>query len=79
MNSASFYSEIKNKFGINTYVISADTEAHLSVLGVLPSNLSDAVILDLGGASSELIYVSDKKIKVFESFKVGAVSMAKDF
>lgn len=78
-NGASFYSVVNNKFGIKTNIISADTEAQLSVLGVLPSNLSNAVILDLGGASSELIYVSDKKINLFESFKVGAVSMAKDF
>jgi exopolyphosphatase / guanosine-5'-triphosphate,3'-diphosphate pyrophosphatase len=78
-NSEEFYARIKKDFSIETKIISAEDEALFSMMGVVPNDVEETLVLDLGGASTELIYVRNGKIVTFKSFKIGAVNISKDF
>lgn len=56
-NSAEFFAEVKEKFGIPVRVISGEEEALLSFRGALPAgaDLSRIAVLDIGGGSSEIV------------------------
>ncbi|MCO4792980.1 MAG: hypothetical protein KC493_04670 [Bacteriovoracaceae bacterium] len=83
-NSKEFFSNVKSEFGFEVKIISGDGEAHYTARGVTLSILdnegSDVVIMDVGGASTELILVKSKPFKVKRSISlpVGSVR-AKDW
>ncbi len=61
-NASSFFEKIKNELRLEIKIINADGEAYYTALGVA-SSLSDisipsAVIMDIGGASTELIKIT---------------------
>lgn len=77
-NSKDFYDKIKNELGFKTQIISSQGEAYYTALGVSTSlEKGDApiVIMDVGGASTELIRVSRSPFKILEtvSLPVGSV------
>jgi len=74
-NSKSFYSHIENSFEINTKIISPEVEAEFSIIGVVGSKKEELILIDLGGASTEIIYINKGEIQLFKSFKVGAVNV----
>ena len=66
--------------GINLEIISGKTEAYLSYLGVINTiDVKDAVIFDLGGASTEVILVKDRKLVDSVSLPIGCVNLTKNF
>lgn len=66
--------------GINLEIISGKTEAYLSYLGVINTiDVKDAVIFDLGGASTEVILVRDRKLVDSVSLPIGCVNLTKTF
>ena len=66
--------------GINLEIISGKTEAYLSYLGVINTiAVNDAVIFDLGGASTEVILVRDRKLVESVSLPIGCVNLTKNF
>ena len=77
-NAEDFFLSIKKDFGFNTTLISSDGEAYYTALGV-SSSLSKAgavTIVDIGGASSELIHVeTEPRLNVCDSISlpVGSV------
>lgn len=79
-NSKSFFEKIKNEFGFHVQIISGEAEAYYSTTGILFDNRiteSEITIMDIGGASTELIKVDVKNKKILESFSmpVGAVRL----
>lgn len=77
-NSKQFYENIKNTLSLNVRLITAKGEAYYTALGVLKmSKLKDenVVILDVGGASSELIKVNTVNFEIIStiSLPVGSV------
>ncbi len=77
-NSKEFYAKIKNDFGFTTQIISSQGEAYYTALGVassLEKSDSPIVIMDIGGASTELIRISRSPFKILEtiSLPVGSV------
>ncbi len=75
-NASSFFSDLKAKYGINIQTISGEGEAYFSTKGILLDHKldKDIVIMDIGGASTELISVGvDGKIKNSVSFPIGSV------
>ena len=78
-NSEEIFSEIRDKFGINFYIISGKVEAKLTFLGVqnafkklgINENFS---VIDIGGASSEIC--EDEN---FMSFKFGIITFFEKF
>ena len=67
------------KYGIKTKIISADDEALFSVRGVVAGDKRETVLIDLGGASTEVILVRKNTIEKFKSFQIGAVNKASTF
>ena len=78
-NSHEFLGKIFHDYNIKTNIISPEKEATFSLTGVIHDNLDEALILDLGGASTELIYVKKQKIEKFFSFEIGSVNQSINF
>lgn len=77
-NSREFFKKIKEDLGINIQIISSDGEAYYTALGVVSSlsNPSDnIVVMDIGGASTELISIKTNPFKIEKSISlpVGSV------
>ena len=75
-NKAEFLELIGKETGIKIRVLSGEEEAKLDFLGVMDkAKVSDAVILDTGGGSTEFIGVKDGKIIGAESVQIGSRSI----
>ena len=65
-NSGHFLESVSKKTGLNLEIICQETEAKLAVSGCVPlidSNCDYALIFDIGGGSSELIWIDIQKIQ----------------
>ena len=90
-NSAEFFRQIRAEFGIEFNIISGEVEAYLTRLGVenrakiLNLNLKDSLLIDLGGASTEISFGEVNRsfsfgiITALESDKRAEISMAIEF
>jgi exopolyphosphatase/guanosine-5'-triphosphate,3'-diphosphate pyrophosphatase len=80
-NADDFFLMIKSKLNLHTKKISGEGEAYYTAMGVI-SGLRDApsevVIMDIGGASTELIRVNTKESKIESSISlpIGSVRAA---
>ena len=62
-NGGRLVKQVQAQTGIDLEIISGKTEAYMSYLGVINTiNVRDAVIFDLGGGSTEIILVRDRKL-----------------
>lgn len=79
-NGAKLAKAVSEASGINLEIISGKTEASLSYLGVINTiDVKDAVVFDLGGASTEVILVRDRKLVESVSLPIGCVNLTKNF
>lgn len=80
-NKAVFLQRCKQELGLNFQILTGLEEANYDYLGVLATlkDIQDAVILDTGGASVELIAVKNRKNIGHISVPFGAVSLAERF
>ena len=79
-NGVDFINDAKS-IGINISIISGLEEGELEYLGVnagLP-NMEKPLIVDVGGGSTEVIYLDDNNEIIAESFKIGVVKLADQF
>lgn len=79
-NQKQFLKRVKNDIGINLNVISGTKEAYLDFVGVsetLPA--TNAVIIDTGGASAEIILVQNGKVSNLISIPIGSVTLSSKF
>ncbi|MBI9072117.1 MAG: hypothetical protein JEY94_10995 [Melioribacteraceae bacterium] len=77
-NSDSIIKVVKEKFEININVIDGNTEAEYSFLGATSSYLdlpNDKIVIDIGGASTEIVVGDNNGIKYSKSFNIGAVKL----
>lgn len=75
-NGPELAAAIKKKTGITLEIISGKTEAYMSYLGVINTiPIKDALIFDLGGGSTELILIKDKKMVDSISLPIGCVNL----
>ena len=81
VNGDKFIKSVKEQTGIDIKVISGEKEASLDFKGVLSglSDITDCLITDTGGGSTEIIYVKDKEIQGKISFPFGAMSLTEKF
>lgn len=79
-NSQAFYAQVKNETGIEVKIITSEAEAYFSARGLLFDNYpeEEIIIMDIGGASTELIKVQAHPFKIIESISLpfGAVRMS---
>ena len=90
-NSSEFFRDIRAEFGIKFNIISGEVEAYLTRLGVenrakiLNLDLKDSLLIDLGGASTEISFGEVSRsfsfgiITALESNKRAEISMAIEF
>ncbi|MBI2521647.1 MAG: hypothetical protein HYV97_14625 [Bdellovibrio sp.] len=74
-NAAEFFYAVKAKFGFSTTLISSDGEAYYTARGVMSSSLTNSLkgltIIDIGGASTELMHVEiEPKFRVCDSISL---------
>ena len=80
-NSESIKSEIKSRFGFNLNIIHGEQEAFLSFKGAISSfnDEKNYTLIDIGGASTEIVLGNRNKILFRKSFPIGAVTGKENF
>ena len=73
VNKQVFIDKVKELTGLNVDVISGQEEAKLGAFGALNGN--DGGIIDVGGASSEVLIIKNGQIVYSKSIDVGAVKL----
>ena len=82
LNGRDFVRKVGEETGISVDVISGDEEARLTVRGVLNSVTFDTpgcLIFDIGGGSTEYVYVNDGEILNIESTGLGVVRLTEKY
>lgn len=80
VNQKEFLSKVKSETGFDFIVLSGDQEAYYDYLGVVNSmSIDDALILDIGGGSTELIWMKNRKLKEAISLPFGSVTLTERF
>lgn len=79
-NQTAFLQKVKDEIDINLKVISGNTEAYLDYLGVISTlPVRNGIIVDCGGASTELIWVQNGNCQARVSLPMGAVLLAQNY
>ena len=89
-NGADFVAVVRERLGIELEIVDRETEAHLAAAGVGDLADKDArstVMFDIGGGSSEIIWLAfdprapqtTNGVKAWESLRLGVVSLAEMF
>jgi len=82
LNGRDFVKKVEAETGIPVDVISGDEEARLTVEGVLNSVRFDTpgcLIFDIGGGSTEYVYVKDGEIRNITSTGLGVVRLTEKY
>ncbi len=80
-NRQQFIKQVYEQTGISIEVIDGEEEARLTALGVLSvitPHPESAVIFDIGGGSTELLFISDGRICSQMSYPLGVVRLAEE-
>lgn len=72
-NGNDFVLAVKEKCGLSVEVLSGETEAEIGILGALAH--VDGTVIDIGGASTELVTQKNGKIVYKKSVNVGVVRL----
>ncbi len=74
-NGAELTRLVEKETGLSLHIITGNTEAYISYLGVINTlPYQSGIIFDLGGGSTELIYFHERKILESVSVPIGAVN-----
>lgn len=79
-NGSEFVKELQKETGISITIISGEVEAKLGYLGAINTlDVTDAVLFDLGGGSTELTLIKNRKAEKVISLPFGAVTLTERF
>lgn len=84
-NAPEFIERVKNETGLSIDIISTEEEAHLAFMGcasLLTSHSARAVVFDIGGGSTELMWIDVEKNKTITdwlSVDFGVMNLADKF
>lgn len=79
-NREEFLNMVRDKTGIDIYLISGEEEARLGFLGASSVlNGECGIVIDIGGGSTEFIYGEKGRIITSKSVNIGAVRMTERF
>jgi exopolyphosphatase / guanosine-5'-triphosphate,3'-diphosphate pyrophosphatase len=95
-NSAEFLAKVREATGLELEIVDRETEARLAAAGsasLVDSAAESAVLFDIGGGSSELVWLAraaspctqgggmalDERIRFWVSLKLGVVTLAEEF
>ncbi len=79
-NKDDFLQKVKDETGFKFDVITGKQEAYYDYLGVINSiDINDCLIVDIGGASTEMVLVKNRQPQEIISFPFGAVLLTDKF
>lgn len=79
-NQSAFLQEVKQRIGVDVKVLTSQQEAYYDYLGVMNRlGIQNCLILDIGGASCELIQVDNGQAVHLTSVPVGAVNITEKY
>ncbi len=79
-NGAELVDEIKNELGITVHVIDGQQEARFIYQGVNHAiSVKEGLIVDIGGGSTELVYIKDYQFSWGESYLLGVGRILEKF
>jgi len=79
-NQMEFLNRVRSELSLDVRVLTGVEEAYYDYFGAINSmNFSDALIMDIGGSSSELIYVKNRELKSSISLPFGAINLTEKF
>lgn len=79
-NGELFLERVREETGLQLEVITGEQEAYFDFLGVINTiRVEECIIIDTGGASTEIIWVEQRKVKEAVSIPYGAVTLTEAF
>jgi exopolyphosphatase/guanosine-5'-triphosphate,3'-diphosphate pyrophosphatase len=79
-NKKEFLQKIKEATGIDVRVLTGDEEVYYDYLGVVNSlNIKNSLMIDLGGSSTEIAWISGRELKESAIIPFGAVNLTQMF
>jgi exopolyphosphatase/guanosine-5'-triphosphate,3'-diphosphate pyrophosphatase len=79
-NGTDFVKKVRKETGISIKIISGEVEATLGYVGAINTlDITDAVLFDLGGGSTELTLIKNRKSEKILSLPFGAVTLTERF
>lgn len=79
-NQGLFLRRVKEEVGLNFRVLSGEEEAYYDYLGVVNSMVCDrAVLIDIGGGSTEIVWLENRQFKDAVSLPYGSVLLTEMF
>lgn len=79
-NQQHFLDRVKNEAAINIRVLTGIEEAYYDYFGIINSmSETDCIIMDIGGASAEIIWVENRKLKQSICLPFGAITLSEKF
>lgn len=79
-NQQEFLDEVKARTDMEFEVISGQEEAYYDYLGVMNTiDAPDCLVVDIGGASTELVWVVERRIRESISLPFGSVTLSERF
>lgn len=80
VNQREFLSTVEQQTGLSIEVISGSDEAYFDYLGVMNTiDAPDCLVVDIGGASTELVWVKDRHVRESISLPFGSVTLSERF
>ena len=79
-NQKAFLKQVKSEIGINLEVISGTQEAYYDYIGVTETlPITNAILIDTGGASIEIVLVQNGKVTNLISIPIGSVTISSEY
>lgn len=79
-NQQEFLDLVKKEIDLELRVISGETEAYLDYLGVVNTlPVRNGILMDTGGASTELVWIQNSECKARVSIPVGSVLLSQNY
>jgi exopolyphosphatase/guanosine-5'-triphosphate,3'-diphosphate pyrophosphatase len=79
-NQEAFLEKVQQETGFSFHVITGEEEAYYGYMGVINTiKLESALMIDIGGASTELVWIENKQLKKAVSLPYGAVTLTEMF
>lgn len=79
-NKYEFIRYVKKRLNLDVQVLSGIEEAYYDYLGTINTlNFSDAILMDIGGSSTELALIKNREFQEAISFPFGAINLSKEY
>ncbi len=79
-NKQYFLYRVKMETGVDIRILTGDEEAYYDYFGVINTlEEKDALLMDIGGSSTEIIHIHDRKVMNKISIPYGCISLTKNY